>query len=456
MNFAPGLKTLREHLFDPVDAASLVFFRICFGITIFLFSLLHLHLDFMEEYFVGTEFNFNYYGLEWLNPLPGNGMYLLLITLGLSGVLIALGWYYRIAAATSGLVLSYFLLSEPAYYQNHVYLFILLSLLGVFLPLNTTNSVDHPAGSNHASASLPRLSLYLVRFQIGLVYVYAAVAKTNFDWLNCQPLMPELQRHTDLAFIGPLFGELWVIVAATYGVLLLEYLIVPLLLWNRSRNLAFGLITVFHFLNASIWGLDVFPWFMIAATTVFFPANWPRRIGLMHTPQDTGTVDRLDRSRQILIIGGSILFCLWQLLFPFRHFFYDGHVGWNEWGRDFSWRMKIDGKSANEIVYVLSYPNGEVQLVKARKHLTTSQYIRLERRPSFLHQYAQFIKHRYRRDFMYPEVRVNFKMAFNGRPPQYIIDPRVNLPSEEMSWNTPDWIVPLHNDIPAQRSCLSR
>ena len=64
----------------------------------------------------------------------------------------------------------------------------------------------------------------------------------------------------------------------TYGALFLDLFAVFLLVNRRTRVFVFLLIIVFHFMNSRLFNIGIFPWMMIAATAIFFPPAWPRRI----------------------------------------------------------------------------------------------------------------------------------------------------------------------------------
>ena len=57
----------------------------------------------------------------------------------------------------------------------------------------------------------------------------------------------------------------------TYSGLLLDLLIVPFLVFKKTRFLAFFVIASFYLMNAQLFKIGIFPWFMIVATAIFFP-----------------------------------------------------------------------------------------------------------------------------------------------------------------------------------------
>jgi vitamin K-dependent gamma-carboxylase len=60
--------------------------------------------------------------------------------------------------------------------------------------------------------------------------------------------------------------------------LLFDLLVVPFLLWRKTRLAAFLVAVGFHVINMQLFDIGVFPWFSIATTALFFPPDWPRRL----------------------------------------------------------------------------------------------------------------------------------------------------------------------------------
>ncbi len=138
---------MTERLFRPVDIASLIWFRIAFGAIMFWEVCRYFKFDWISRYWIEPELHFSYYGFGFLEPLPGVGMYILWIALGLLALLISVGKWYRFAATLFFLGFTYSFLLEQARYLNHFYLVSLISFLMVFLPAHRGGSLDvigHP------------------------------------------------------------------------------------------------------------------------------------------------------------------------------------------------------------------------------------------------------------------------------------------------------------------------
>ena len=83
-----------EKFFRPVDAASLVVFRIGFGLILFWEVCRYFSHNWIAGQYIRPEFYFPYIGFHWVQPWPGNGMYVHFAILGATALCIALGLFY--------------------------------------------------------------------------------------------------------------------------------------------------------------------------------------------------------------------------------------------------------------------------------------------------------------------------------------------------------------------------
>src|SRR5690606_37688996 len=63
----------------------------------------------------------------------------------------------------------------------------------------------------------------------------------------------------------------------SYGGLIFDLAVVPVLLWRLTRPFAFAAAVAFHLTNSQLFHIDIFPWLAIGATTIFFAPDWPIR-----------------------------------------------------------------------------------------------------------------------------------------------------------------------------------
>ncbi len=269
-----------DDLFEPVDSISLVFLRVSFGVIMLIEVWRFWDHGWIERYYIRPDFLFKYYGFEWVQPWPGDGMYWHFVLLAVLALMITVGLFYRLASILFFLAFSYVFLLDQARYLNHFYLVILIAFLMTLVPASRTYSLDAllPFGSRHRDRSVPSWSIWLFRLQFEVVYIFAGLVKINPDWLRLEPLGMWLARRDDLPYIGHLFNEDWVVAIAAYGVIALHIIGAPLLLYRRTRIWVAAVYFAFHLMNHFMFQIGIFPWLTMAGTMLFFDPDWPRQL----------------------------------------------------------------------------------------------------------------------------------------------------------------------------------
>src|SRR5688572_26310972 len=227
------LQRICAALFNPVDISFLVAFRLLFGGIILWEVYRYFTHGWISRYYIEPVLTFTYYGFSWVKPWPGRGMYIHFFVLGLAAACVMAGFLYRIAAPILFLGFTYFFLLEQTRYLNHFYLVCLISFVMCFLPAEGAFSVDALLRRKIRSDVVPAWTLWLVRAQVGIPYFYGGIAKLNSDWLlGGEPM------RTWLSPLGTFFAADWVVYGFVIGGLMLDLLVVPLLLWRRTRMFA--------------------------------------------------------------------------------------------------------------------------------------------------------------------------------------------------------------------------
>ncbi len=277
---------LAQRLFEPIDAASLVVFRVAFGAIMLWEVGRYFAYGWIHRFYIEPQYFFTYYGFGWVAPWPGAGMYWHFVLLGVLACLIMFGAFYRLAAILFFLAFSYVFLLDQTRYLNHFYLVILVAFLLIFLPANVAFSADARGNGKPASDTVPAWSVWALRLQFEVLYIFAGVVKINPDWLRLQPLAMWLGARTDLPLVGSYLAHDWVVAVAAYGVILLHVVGAPLLLWRRARPWIFALYCAFHLANHLLFEIGIFPWLTLAGTLLFFEPDWPRRLarGVLRRP----------------------------------------------------------------------------------------------------------------------------------------------------------------------------
>ena len=442
--------TLRATLFAPVDVTSLVYFRIAFGAIMLWEVWRYFDQGRIERYYIEPEFYFTYFGFDWVRPWPGDGMYLHFYALGALSICIMLGLRYRLSMALFFLGFTYVFLLDKTQYLNHFYLISLLSFLLIFVPAHRAFSLDSRLRPALRSQNAPAWTLWMLRTQIGLVYFFGGVAKLNGDWLHGQPMRLWLAERTDFPLIGTWFTEDWIVYLFSYGGLLFDLLIIPLLLWRRTRLLALIVGFAFHLTNAKLFNIGIFPWFMMAATLLFLPPHWPRCLLQRPAPAITESfeVPLRPRTSQRLIIAALALYFGWQLVMPLRHFLYPGDVSWTEEGHLFSWHMRLRDKNGFARFYVTDPQTETSWEIQPLDYLTERQFEQMVTQPDMILQFSHYIADELRaQGHAQIEVRVWTHVSLNGRRPQVMIDTTVDLAAQSFSLLAATWIMPLDEPL---------
>ncbi len=441
-----------HRLFRPIPIAPLVYFRIVFGVLMVLEVERYLGYGWVQSAFLDGDLHFKYFGFGWVEPWPGDWLYVHFVAMGVLGAMIAIGALYRVAAALFFLAFSYTFLLDEANYLNHLYLVCLLAFLLVFLPANRARSLDALIRPSLRADRAPAWTLLLLLFQIGVVYVFGGIAKLNADWLQGEPIRMWMQRRSEFPLIGGLLASDAGAYLLCYGGLLFDLLIVPALLWRRTRAIAWGAALIFHLSNAVLFNIGIFPWMMIATLPLFLPIEWWERANQRWIGPPAGSVAlavpgwTASRKTTALLLGG---YAAVQLLLPVRHWLYPGSVHWTEQGHRFSWHMKLRSKGGTA-TFVVTHPRlVEPDVVDPRDFLTLRQSRKMPTHPDMVLQAAHHIATIYARNG-YPgaEVRAHVEASLNGRPPRPLIDPGVNLAAEHRSLLPAHWIVPLDETLP--------
>jgi vitamin K-dependent gamma-carboxylase len=445
---------LKERLFAATDIASLAFFRISLGLIFFAEVVRYFAYGWIREDFIAPQMHFTYFGFGWITPWPGWGMYAHFIVMGIAAIGLTLGCFYQFSAILCFLCFTYVFLLDQALYLNHFYLMCLLAFLAIFLPLHRAASIDACRKPGTRTDVLPAWPRILLISFISLVYAYAGVAKLNFDWFSGGALRVWLAQAEEIPLLGPHLNHKLAVYAFAYGGLAFDLLIVPLLLWRRTRVFGYLWALAFHSLNFLIFSIGVFPWLMILATTIYFRPDWPRRLFRW---RPSGQVATLNYSPTPLRLGAAFL--ILQALIPLRHLAYPGHANWNEAGHRFSWHMMLRSKSGKATFVVTDPVKNESWTVDPRDYLTDQQTRKSATRPDMLLQFAHYLaKHEAatRKITNRLEVRVISSVSLDGRRPQPMVYYDVDLARVRRHLGHNDWVTPLIGKDPATPEQIAR
>lgn len=450
-------------LFKPVDISFLIAFRIIFGGVMLWEVYRYFTNGWIRRYFIEPVVTFTYYGFSWVKPWPGKGMYVHFFVLGVAAACVMVGFLYRFAAPVFFLGFTYFFLLDQTRYLNHFYLVCLISFLMCFLPAERAFSVDALLRRKIRTDVVPAWTLWLLRAQVGLPYFFGGIAKLNSDWiLGGEPMRIWLSPLTKLPKFGHIFAADWVVYSFVMGGLFLDLLVVPLLLWRRTRIFAFAAAVVFNLINAVIFDIGIFPWLMLGALLIFFPPDLARRFArAFMSPGDfadekplpaptspkqipeEGSCPPLTPSQK-LVAGLLAAYLAVQVLLPLRHYLYPGNVSWTEEGHNFAWHMKLRTKAGEALFTITDPRSGQTWTINPKDYLESHQVTKMITKPDLLVLFSHFLaEEKKSQGYDDVQVRARVMVSLNGRERQLLIDPNVDLAKEEVRLLPTPWIIPL-------------
>jgi hypothetical protein len=442
-----GLNRLAAWCSQPVDPGSVVVFRIVFGLCMAGWAADYLLTGRVRFHCEVPAFHFTYPGFGWVVPWPGGIMVAQFAAMLIAALLIAAGAFWRLATLTFAIGFTHFFLIDRTHYQNHYYLILLLSWMLVLIPANHCFAVDVVLRRVPHIRTMPQWALRLLQFQIAVPYVFGGIAKLDADWLTSLPMYHMLLSQADrLEALGwttlPADAE-WLASLLTWGGLAFDLLIVPALCWRVTRWPAFVILIGFHVANSVLFSIHVFPWLMIAASTIFWPADWPRRWFMRKAPIPLNNeASPRPISRPAVVAMGA--FVMFQLVFPLRHHLYPGPAGWTEQGHYFAWRMMLRGKTSGVRFYITDPQTGRTGIADIRPFLNPEQLGKFARDPEMILDLSRHLARQFQQSTgRWPQVHALVLTSLNGRRPQLLVDPNRDLAAEPPFAFRRDWIMPL-------------
>nr|WP_036602373.1 HTTM domain-containing protein [Olivibacter sitiensis] len=443
---------LARFLFQKIDNAQIIVFRIFLGILIMAECWGAILTGWVKKVFVDPAFTFTFFGFEWTQFLLGQTMYYYFVVLGILGLLIALGLFYRASMLLFAIGWSIAYLMQKTHYNNHYYLLMLVCWIMVFIPAHRYLSLDvgrHPHMKSPYTCHWNRL-LFIA--QLLILYVFAAIAKIYPGWYTGQYLHLRFgqsahwfRQQLDWQKMASLLeNEHFALIVSWIGIGF-DFLIIPLLLWRRTRVVAFVAALIFHLFNSITLQIGIFPYFALALSIFCFPPESIRKLFLPRKIPFKTINQKPDTSpsrRQKAITLALSIYILWQVYLPLRHWFIPGDVLWTEEGHRLAWRMMLRTKSATVQFWITDKHTGKKELVDLNKYLTRDQRHGMGAAPDMIWQFAQHLKKQYRENGKDIAIYVHAKVSINGSAYYDFINSETDLAHVKWGYfSHQDWIL---------------
>lgn len=441
------LQQLKQQLAKPVSGQILALFRIAFGLFMAFEMLYYMKINLVRDGLLAPKVLFTYDYLEFIKPLGESSMNALLMVLLACSLLIASGLLYRVASAVFFMGFIYLVLLDKGIWNNHMYLFALLSFIFIFINADRCYTLKSFFKGDDGPIQVPYWNILLLRLQIFIVYFFGGLAKLNYDWLVLhQPMHTALLSHNiDIPILSAFMA---------YGGLLFD-LGVGIALFSKAwRKWALPLILFFNITNAFMFNdIGIFPFVMLATTIIFWDAEdfaWLQKSNPAKKQKKEAAkpkaVSSAPATLSLPVVAFLILYLSFQLIFPLRYLVLPNDVDWTGVGNYFAWRMKIQTREIKEFGFLIedsvsqkSYP------VPVQKLINPLQIQIACKDPRVLIPFAQMVKQEAAKEgIKVTSVRAKIKVAFNGHTPAYVVDSNTNLlhvtysPFKKMEWVKPE------------------
>ena len=438
------LKKINHTLFKPVNIAPLIIFRIFFGFLVACEGFGAIFTGWVKTNLIDPQFTFTFIGFEWLNVLLGPGMYGYFITLGTLGLFIMLGLKYRVSIILYTILWSGAYFIQKTSYNNHYYLLMLVSMLMIFLPANRKHALDIKWFKTKESESMGNWIRILFIAQMAIVYIFAALAKFYPDWLDGTFTRNLYHNRSPIEWICELFNQKWFYLSIAYLGILYDLLIVPFLLYSRTRTIALICSLIFHLTNSITLQIGIFPYFALSTVVFFYNSDQVSKFFFKRKNSNNYPREDLKKHHTFLnknLIYGLILpYLIIQLILPIRHHFIKSDVLWTEEGHRLSWRMMLRKRSGHISIKIV---DNKTKIVSYRSFddLTNRQYKQLATKPDFIWQYCQRIKKEYQSKDI--SIYVYCRNAINNKQFRTLIDPNADFAKAKWHHLTHNpWILP--------------
>nr|XP_054919472.1 vitamin K-dependent gamma-carboxylase-like [Dermacentor andersoni] len=473
-------------LHTPCDPSSLAIARILFGAVMILDQPEERGLAFVEERW-GDPKECRFPLFSFLKPLSLEGMYCIHLIMLLGAIGICTGAFFKKSCMAFLLPYWFIFLLEKSRWNNHSYLYGLITVLLSVTGAHHLWSVDCWRKSGIRNTDIPKWNYVLLRLQVFLVYFIAGLKKTDRDWIGGHS-MDGLARHWVFDLFKLVMTEEQVdTYVVHWGGFLLDLTVGFLMIGTAVRPVGVLFCVLFNTMNSRMFAIGMFPYVMIVLTTIFFDYSWPKKVAAVLPLCIRNAVPDLSASRpdfsrcwypgrckgNVQCIGSpraerrlcrwkmtAFLLCLHvvlQLFLPYSHGLTKGYNTWTQGSYGYSWDMMVHNWRPVHIKLVL-YDNAahKTHFLDPEKFTTSKRW---HHQADMVVQFAHCISDRFRQDYGMKDVEiyVDVWMSLNGRFAQRMYDPTVNI--LEQPWSPfveVPWVMPVLTNLSEWRHSIKK
>lgn len=429
-----------------IDNSPLIIFRIFFGFLFACESFGAIITGWVRINLVDVKLTFSHIYMDFLQVLVGGPqMYVYFALMGCVSVAVMLGYRYRLSIVLLTLLWAGAYYIQKTSYNNHYYLLLVICFYMCFLPANRYASLDVKSGRVKAELAMPVYYSWIFILQVSILYIYGTIAKFYPDWLDGTFTQIMYQGANIPEVFKDFVTQKWFYIAIAYLGILFDGLIVPMLLWKRTRTLAIVASLIFHLFNSVTLQIGIFPYFALSFAVFFYPPDQMRRVFFKKKPTFVVSEDYTRQVLQHSLSKGAVavlsIFMIFQLLLPLRQHVVKGDILWTDEAHRLSWRMMLRSRGGYTNFIVKNKQTGERSFYPLETVLTTKQKARLNT-PDMIWQMSQYIKKEYEAKGLEVSIFVDSWVSINGREYSQFVNPEVDFTTVKWDYfKHADWIL---------------
>lgn len=431
--------------FQPIDNSPLVIFRILFGFLFACESFGAIATGWVKSNLVDVNFTFSHIYMDFLQVLVGPQMYVYFALMGCVSVAVMLGYRYRLSMILLTILWAGAYFIQKTSYNNHYYMLLVICFYMCFLPANKYASLDVKQGRVSQGLFMNQYVSWIFIFQVSILYIFGTVAKFYPDWLDGTFTKLMYEGANIPSVFKEMFTAKWFYISIAYLGILFDGLIVPLLLFKRTRTWALVASLIFHLFNSITLHIGIFPYFALSFAVFFYEPDQIRALFFKKKPiLDINSISYQQIKEEALSKTSLIIvsvFAFVQLVLPLRMHFIEGDVLWTDEAHRLSWRMMLRSRAGYTNYIVENKKTGERRYYDIENVLTTKQEARLTS-PDMIWQMAQYIKKEYANKGEDVAVYAESYVSINRRDLSRFVDHKVDLGNVKWDYfKHCDWIL---------------
>jgi len=422
-----------DGLYKPASLYPLVALRIAFGFTMSAWGILMILSGRVSEVFSRQVVRFPYEGLEWLQPLPFWGMIAVFLLISVSAVMLAAGWFFRVAATVFTLLFAYVSFIDKASYLSYYYLVMLLAVMLTFSPAHRLFSIDLIRKPSLRVDYVPNWLLLVFKVQVIMVFFFAGMAKLNSDWLY-SGIQVSLWLQDIAQAVGlnssVIASNGWFAIGLSWLLVIFDFLLPHFLIDPKTSTRAFWTVVLVQMLAMILLPTGIFPLLVVLSCTIFLPAEKIHRLVsgisyfLFDVFQFKGDVFKpggsymLEFRRKRLLPTVALLFLAAQVMLPVVMYLNMGSFRWADTAFHFSWDVRINHHRNSLVFYKVDKATGSTIPISVDKFLTPIQQQRMSEDPIMVKSFIRQLKET--PELATSEIEAHSCISVNGRAPDCI------------------------------------